>query len=282
MKITTSITIVLFAASLAASCGGSGNSRVNSTNNSTNGMNFRKSLPPGFTDPSDDAGRRLLKEYGSVFVARGGAVPPKTVVFKDEKEVAAFQSGVQISKEHIGDFDIELQAAAMAALKTAIAEAQAKGLQIEPRAADSGRRNYEGTVGLWASRVEPALVHWVGQSKLDQAEADRIRGLSPYEQVPEVFRLESKGMFFAKDLSKSIIYSVAPPGASQHLSMLALDVAQFQDATVREILAKNGWYQTVVSDLPHFTFLGVPETELPGLGLKKTEDGGRVFWVPDI
>ena len=49
---------------------------------------------------------------------------------------------------------------------------------------------------------------------VDQAEAARIRGLTPYEQVPEVFRLESQGIYFAKDLSKSIIYSVAPPGAS--------------------------------------------------------------------
>jgi hypothetical protein len=34
--------------------------------------------------------------------------------------------------------------------------------------------------------------------------------------------------------------------------------------------------------LPHFTFLGVPENQLTGLGLKKTNDGGRVFWMPNI
>lgn len=286
MKLTL-ILIILSLLSLSG-CGGPGtNATANHVNNSatsnTNGMSFKISLPKGFNEPADDAGRRLLKEYGAVFVAGGGAVAPKTVVFKDEKEVAAFQAGVQISKEHIGGFDLELQAPAMNALKKARGEAEARGLTITPRSGDSARRNYEDTVGLWASRVEPALVHWVGQSKLDQAEADRIRSLAPYEQVPEVFKLESRGLYFAKDLSKSVIYSVAPPGASQHISMLALDVAEFQEPRVREILAKNGWYQTVVSDLPHFTYLGVPESELPGRGLKKQVDGnGRVFWVPDI
>jgi hypothetical protein len=286
MKIAATVLVVLSSVLVAGSCRMGGNSTGTPSNNAaqgnTNGMSFRKSLPRGFNDPADDVGRRLLKEYGAVFVARGGAVVPGTVVFKDEKEVAAFQAGVQISKEHIGDFDLELQAPAMTALKNARSEAESQGLYITPRSEDSARRNYENTVGLWASRVEPALVHWVGQGKLDQAEADRIRHLTPYEQVPEVFKLESQGMYFAKDLSKSIIYSVAPPGTSQHLSMLALDVAEFQDAKVRGILAKNGWYQTVVSDLPHFTFLGVSENELPGLGLRKQVDGARVFWVPDL
>jgi hypothetical protein len=100
--------------------------------------------------------------------------------------------------------------------------------------------------------------------------------------VPEVFTLEKQGIYFAKDLSKSIIYSVAPPGTSQHLSMLALDVAEFNNRSVREILAKHGWFQTVVSDLPHFTFLGIDESELPDHGLKRVVDGERVFWVPAI
>ena len=89
-------------------------------------------------------------------------------------------------------------------------------------------------------------------------------------------------MFFSKDLSKTIIYSVAPPGTSQHLSMLALDVGENENPKVREILARHGWYQTVQSDLPHFTFLGVQESDLEKLGLKKVSDGGRLFWLPNI
>lgn len=243
---------------------------------------FYLNLPSGFPHASDDIGRTLLREYGGVFVARGGAIPPKTVVFKDEAEVSAFQAGLNTSSTTIDNFEMELQAAAMEYLIKAIKEAGEFGLTITARSGDSARRSYEDTVGLWASRVDPALVHWVRQGRLDQAEADRIKGLSPFEQVPEIFALEARGMYCAKDLSKSIIYSVAPPGASQHLSMLAFDVSEYNDRRVRDILAGNFWYQTVVSDLPHFTFLGVPENELPGLGLKKIVDGERRFWLPDI
>jgi hypothetical protein len=117
---------------------------------------------------------------------------------------------------------------------------------------------------------------------MTQYQANAIRALRPFEQLPEIFALEEKGIYFAKDLSKSIIYSVAPPGASQHLSLLAFDVAEFNNERVREILASYKWYQTVTSDLPHFTFLGVPERELSGLGLKRVENSGRRFWLPDV
>jgi hypothetical protein len=250
--------------------------------NDTKSGGFTANLPGGFVQPTDDVGRKMLKEYGAVFVARGGATPPKTVIFKDEAEVSAFQNGLQKAKESIGGFSMELQSAAMQGLKNAIAEAKQSGLNITPRGADSARRTYNETVKLWASRVDPGLKHWVGKGKLSQADASRIKSLSPFQQVPEIFKLEAQGMFFAKDLSKSIIYSVAPPGTSQHLSMLALDVKENDNAKVRDILAKHGWFQTVVSDLPHFTFLGVAESELSNLGLKKVSDGGRSFWLPNI
>lgn len=229
-----------------------------------------------------DVERLLLAEYGSVFVARCGAVPPYRIVFADQGEVAEFQASLSISSETIGGFPMELQTAAMECLLKAIEVASETGLSITPRGADSARRTYDETISLWNSRVDPALVHWVGKGRMTQEQADSIKSLSPYEQVPEVLQLEQQGIYFAKDLSKSIIYSVAPPGTSQHLSMLAFDVKEFDDQRVREILARNGWYQTVVSDLPHFTFLGSTEDELTFLGLKNVTNGGRSFWIPDI
>ena len=243
---------------------------------------FLDNLPKGFEQPTDDAGRLLLKEYGAVFLARNGAMPPKKVVFTDEADVTAFQSTLKRSSEPMGGYNVELQTAAMTALKEAQSEARLSNLSISPRGADSARRGYTQTVSLWASRVNPGFAHWVGKGRVTQAEANRIKSLPPYQQVPEILKLERDNIFFAKDLSKSIIYSVAPPGTSQHLSMLALDVEQFENAKVRAILANHGWFQTVVSDLPHFTYLGVAEKELPGLGLRKVTSGGRVFWVPDI
>ncbi|MEP6947074.1 MAG: hypothetical protein ABJA02_14230 [Acidobacteriota bacterium] len=243
---------------------------------------FLANLPADFVQPSDEAGRLLLREYGSVFVARGGASAPKKEVFKDDADVRSFQDSLKRSVEIIGGMKVELQSPAMSALKDAIAEAKASGLSIGPRGPDSSRRGYDQTVTLWASRVNPGLAYWVGKGRVTAADAARIKNLTPFEQVPEILKLEQQGIYFAKDLSKSIIYSVAPPGTSQHMSMLALDVKEFDDPSVRAVLAKHGWYQTVASDLPHFTFLGVPESELPGLGLKRITNSGRTFWVPDL
>ncbi len=249
---------------------------------STQRKGFMDNLPKDFEQPTDDSGRLLLREYGAVFLARSGAIPPKKVVFKDEADVSKFQSSLERSSEVIGEYKVELQTAAMTALKDAVTEARGSGLTISPRAADSSRRGYAQTVTLWASRVNPGLIYWTRKGRVTKADAKRIKGLSPYQQVPEILKLERDGIFFAKDLSKSIIYSVAPPGTSQHLSMLALDVAQFDNAKVREILAKHGWFQTVASDLPHFTYLGVSEAELTGLGLKQVINSGRTFWVPAL
>jgi hypothetical protein len=236
----------------------------------------------GFFDENNIVESRLLPEYGAFFVARGDVVSPSKIVFKNEREVSEFQSSVSVKKAKIGEFELELQTAAMDDLLKAVAEAESEGLSINPRGQDSARRNYAGTVELWASRVNPALEHWTNEGKMSAESAEKIRALSAFEQVAEIFKLEEKEIWFSKDLAKSIIYSVAPPGTSQHLAMLAFDVAEFQDTKVREILARNKWFQTVVSDLPHFTYLGVAEKDLPGLGLKNVENNGQVFWIPNI
>lgn len=243
---------------------------------------FFVNLPNDFLPPFDYVGQKLLKEYGAMFVARGGAIPPNKVVFENEEEVFNWQITVPQSIENIGGIEIELQSPAMKALKNAVKEAKQNNLTITLRGVDAAKRNYSGTVELWASRVNPGLIHWIKQGKLSESDASKIRALSPFEQVSEIFKLESQGMFFAKDLSKSIIYSVAPPGTSQHISMLALDVSEHDNSKVRDILAKHGWFQTVISDLPHFTFLGISENQLADSGLKKTNDGGRTFWIPNI
>jgi hypothetical protein len=243
---------------------------------------FYKSLPKDFGVPTNVVGEKMLREYGALFVAGNGAVSPSKVIFENESEVAEFQKSVKSSKEIITGFEIELQTTAMKALKKALKDAEENSLTITPRSADSARRSYGETVELWASRVNPALLHWVEKGRMTETQAEKIRSLSPFEQVSEIFKLEAEGIFFSKDLSKSIIYSVAPPGTSQHLSMLALDVKEHGDAEVRKILAHHKWFQTVISDLPHFTYLGITEKELENAGLKKIIDDGRDFWIPNL
>ncbi|MEJ7699429.1 MAG: hypothetical protein WKF71_07260 [Pyrinomonadaceae bacterium] len=96
--------------------------------------------------PTDAFKQRMLKEYGAMFVAKGGAVPPNKIVFKDEAEVSAFQSKVVKAKENIGGFELELQASAMENLIAAINEAEQNNLTITPRGMDSAKRSYSETV----------------------------------------------------------------------------------------------------------------------------------------
>jgi len=231
----------------------------------------------------DQVARRVLHDYGAMFVGAESILPPPLCVFSSEEQVSRFQKAAGRAATTIGDAVIELQPAAMSALLKARAIARAEGLDISPRdGAEAARRNYEDTVRLWNSRFLPALDHWISAERLSQTHAERLRDLPVNEQVSEVLELEKEGIFFSKDLSKSVLYSIAAPGTSQHIAMLAFDANEFENEQVREILGSHGWFQTVLSDLPHFTFLGLTEGELPGRGLRRVEVDSQIFWIPDV
>lgn len=232
---------------------------------------------------ADPVSKRILEEYGAIFVADKKVIPPPVCVFTNEDQVTKFQDDAGWEVEKMGFDDVELQPEAMKKLRKAREEAQKEGLDITPRdGAEAGRRNYEDSVRLWNSRFEPALDYWLAQGRLTQQQVDRLRGLPLSQQVAEVLELEKTGIYFSKDLSKSILYSIAAPGASQHIAMLAFDVDQFENPRIREIMAKHGWFQTVLSDLPHFTFLGLKEKDLPKHGLRSLEINGQMFWIPNV
>ncbi|HSV33619.1 MAG TPA: hypothetical protein VLH87_05810 [Pyrinomonadaceae bacterium] len=231
----------------------------------------------------DAVARRVLHDYGAIFVANESVLPPPVCVFTCEEEVTDFQARAGFRGVKMGGALIELQPAAANALLQAQAAAQAQGLDITPRdGAEAARRSYDDTVRLWNSRFLPALDHWQELGRLTEAQTKRLRAMPTAEQVAEVLELEKQGIFFSKDFSKSILYSIAAPGTSQHIAMLAFDANEFLDERVREILARHGWFQTVLSDLPHFTFLGWQEAELPARGLKPVEVQGQKFWIPDV
>jgi len=231
----------------------------------------------------DQVARRVLHDYGAMFVGADTVLPPPLCVFTSEDQVTRFQKAAGRAAATIGDAVIELQPAAMTALLKARAIARAAGLQLSPRdGAEAARRSYADTVRLWNSRFLPALDHWTGAGRLSAPQAERLRDLPIHQQVPEVLELEQQGIFFSQDLSKSVLYSIAAPGTSQHIAMLAFDANEFFDQPVRDILAAQGWFQTVLSDLPHFTFLGLKESELPSRGLRNVEVDGQTFWIPDV
>ena len=226
--------------------------------------------------------RRVLFEYGSIFVSTTDVRLPGTCIFSDEEEVEDFQAALKTKSALFGNTEIELQAAAIEQLENARKEAAQRGLRITPLdGAIAGRRSYEDTVRIWNSRFYRALNYWVRKGKITEEDAGRAGSAPIRKQVDMVIDWESKGYYFSTDFSKSIFYSVAPPGTSQHLSLLAFDVVESGNPTVRRLLNKYGWFQTIRTDQPHFTFLGVAETELPRRGLKNIIHQGNSYWVPN-
>ena len=231
---------------------------------------------------SDAVARRVLEDYGAIFLARK-VLPPPVCVFTSDEQVVQFQETAGYRTEFMGYDEVELQPEAMKQLLKARAEAQKENLDITPRdGAEAARRSFEDSLHLWDTRFQPALDYWLAQGRLTETEVARLKSLPLRSQIAEVLELEKSGIYFSKDLSKSILYSIAAPGTSQHIAMLAFDVTEFDNPRVREILAKHGWFQTVLSDLPHFTFLGLKEKDLPKHGLKQVEVDGQVFWIPNV
>lgn len=229
--------------------------------------------------------QRLFVEYGAIFATR--ATPPPQIIFTDSSQVEVFQSSLIVSRAVIGEHDIELQTRAMSALVEARDEIAAIGGSLSARAADAGSRSYEDTVRLWERNVEKGIEHWQELGRVTAAQTTAILELSPAEQVAAVLKLEDEeGIFFGTFFDKSIIYSVAAPGASQHLSKLAFDVAEYESNEVMTVLGKYGWHRTVPNDLPHFTYLGLTEEEMREGGLKRVERiySAQVydFWIPDL
>ncbi|PYS51337.1 MAG: hypothetical protein DMF68_04850 [Acidobacteria bacterium] len=246
-------------------------------------LDARKLRLEDVCDTSDPVSRRVLEDYGAMFLADQSVMPPPVCVFTSEADVLEFQRQAKPTAAQIGGSRIELQPAAMKALLAAREEARAAGLDITPRGGtEAARRSYDDTVRLWNTRFFPALAHWNKLGRLSKEQVEHLRSLALHDQVGEVLELEKTGIYFNTDFSKSILYSIAAPGSSQHIAMLALDVEQFSDERVRKILARHGWFQTVKSDMPHFTYLGLDERDLPARGLRALLIGKQLFWIPNV
>ena len=226
--------------------------------------------------------RRVFKDYGAMFIAASEVLFPTNCVFANEEEVSAFQGTVKSRTATIGGRTIELQSAAMDALEKARAAAAKRKLTITPRGATAAKRSYADTYRIWKSRFDPALKHWTARGKIKPEDAERAAKLETPDQVAQVIEWEKDSIWFSTGFNRSIFSSVAAPGTSQHLSMLALDVAEFANKDVRTILNEHGWFQTIIDDTPHFTYLGLDEDELPKRGLIASEKDGFKFWIPNF
>ncbi|MEH2056975.1 MAG: D-alanyl-D-alanine carboxypeptidase family protein [Nostoc sp.] len=78
-----------------------------------------------------------------------------------------------------------------------------------------------------------------------------------------------------------ILGLVAPPGTSQHLWGLAIDL-RVSNQEQRKSLNQNGWFQTVENDVPHWTYVGLTEENLPLFGFKKQAIRGITYWITPL
>lgn len=295
--------IFAFSALIVTACWSAGANlrqiEVNETNGSTtagavagdeqSSGDFWSNLPAGFVKPTERIGNLIMAEYGAVYVSKGGVYVGDRIGFPDENAVQQFQSSAKFTSGIVGGRSIELQKPAMDALQNAMNDLRAARLSITPRSTNPARRSYQQTVANWRKNVNAGLAHWGGKGRISAVERTRLQSMDLNAQIIEILSLEQdRQLYFSTWFNKSIIYSVAPPGMSQHNLMLALDIVEFGNPRVREILARHGWHRTIPSDEPHFTFLGMTtERELTAAGLKrklvKPNDATNAgFWVPNI
>lgn len=227
--------------------------------------------------------RRVFESYGAMFSAVESVKLPHFCVFPAEADVKTFQKQLNTDRIAIGDVTLELQKPAADALRASIDELTTQQLRVTPLDGFiAGGRTYGDTLMLWNSRVFRGLEHWRRRERLNSVDIDQFAILEPAKKVERVLEWEKNGIFFDLSRTRSILTSTAPPGTSQHLSLLALDVVEHWNPNVRSILNRHGWYQTVIDDPPHFTFLGVNEVELPSRGLQMVAKGGHFYWVPRL
>jgi hypothetical protein len=259
----------------------SSRSSVGSEESSAAGSNsfFEKICP----FETSSVAKKILGEYGAMFVASEKLVPPPTCRFQNDADVAAFQSRAATGFVIIGRVQVQLQKEAADSLNSAIADALAQGARIRPLdGAIAAGRSYSDTVRLWNSRFEPALRYWTRHDQISTDDAAAVLQMPLEQQIEKVIEWEAQGMKFGTNRASSIFASTAPPGASQHLSLIAFDVAPPLTPTVFSLMNSHGWYQTVKADRSHFTYLGLAEKELPGRGLKAIIFDGIQYWVPNI
>lgn len=186
----------------------------------------------------------LLRAYGAAFINPNPEIklPPK-IVFADDKEVKAFQATLTMGKVNNTN-DCYLQKAAANAFNRAKAQV-AIALKSGYGASDC-TRDFATNLRFWRK-----YAHNKTLEKIKEGKETKILGI------------------------------VAPPGASQHLWGLAIDL-QVTNAKQKQALYQNGWFQTVEDDIPHWTYLGEPLDKLAELGLQNKVVRGASYWVTPL
>ncbi|MFH7027542.1 MAG: D-alanyl-D-alanine carboxypeptidase family protein [Heteroscytonema crispum UTEX LB 1556] len=186
----------------------------------------------------------LLQAYGAVFANQdpGIKLPPK-VFLANEQETKKFQNTLTMGAVD-GTSNCSLQKVAADALNKA--KSQARFSLKSGYGASDCTRSFATNLRFWRKYANNQTLERVRQGK-----------------------------------ETSILGTVAPPGASQHLWGLAVDLSVSNQAQ-RKALNQNGWFQTVENDLPHWTYVGLPEENLSKFGFKNKVSRGITYWLTPL
>ena len=185
----------------------------------------------------------LLRSYGTVFINQElGINLPQKVILDNELETKSFQDTISISLVD-GTQECYLQKTAVAALNKAKLLAK---IDLKSGYAGDCLRNFITNLRFWNKYANSETL-----TRVKAGKETKILGL------------------------------VAPPGTSQHLWGLAIDL-QILTPSQKQTLNENGWFQTVVNDLPHWTYLGWREEDLPKFGLQQKIIQGIKYWITPI
>ncbi|BAY16541.1 hypothetical protein NIES2109_21360 [Nostoc sp. HK-01] len=186
----------------------------------------------------------LLRSYGAAFInpANDVKLPPK-LIFDNEEDTQAFQSQLTLEKV-VGTNECYLQKSAADALNKARLQFNIP-LKSGYGASDC-MRSFATNLRFWHKYANNKTLEKVKEGK-----------------------------------ETAILGLVAPPGTSQHLWGLAIDLG-VSNPKQRQILNQHGWFQTVVKDVPHWTYLGVSAEDLPKLGFKNQVIQGITYWLTPL
>lgn len=186
----------------------------------------------------------LLRAYGAPFVNLKSAIKlPEKVAFSNHQETKKFQDTITKGKVN-GTRNCYLQKSAADALNQARLQTR---FRLKSGYGNSDCiRDFATTAKFWRKYTNSRTLDLVKQGK-----ETRILG------------------------------TVAPPGASQHLWGLAIDLTVNNEKQTRA-LNQNGWYRTVEYDVPHWSYVGYPPETLLRLGFRKKLIRGITYWVTPL
>ncbi len=186
----------------------------------------------------------LLRAYGAAFVDEDPEVKlPQKVVFGNELETKEFQATLTLEKVKNTN-DCYLQQSAAAALNRVRSQIPIS-LKSGYGASDC-TRTFETNLRFWRKYANDKTLEKVREGK-----------------------------------ETAILGLVAPPGSSQHLWGLAVDL-QLTNLAQKKALNENGWFQTVENDVPHWTYLGQPQEKLVEFGFQNRVVRGISYWLTPL